>query len=166
LSGSIAIGNDFCKGAPRADRCDARTPSNQAEEYVMSRMHAPSAALVALLVCGTSGFAHEAAERLYHARHWLEKADRDYSGHRASAVTEVKAALKALGDNPDAHPTKIPEKPVHEKQWKSDDQLRHSRKLLLEVKDHLHEKHPGKHKDALEHIAKAVHEIDIALKVK
>ena len=118
------------------------------------------------LVCGSPGFAHEAAEKLYHARHWLEKADRDYNGHRGSAVAEVKAALGALGDNPDAHPTKIPAKPIHEKQWKSDDQLRHARTLLKEVETHLHDKHKSKHKDALEHIAKAVHEIDVALKQK
>lgn len=123
-----------------------------------------SAAVVGVLICAAPGFAGEVPEELYHAKHWLEKADRDYDGHRGKAVQEIRAALQHLGKDPNAHPTKIPTKPVHEKQWKSDDQLRHARKLLKEAETHLAGKGGGKHQDALANIAKAVEEIDIALR--
>jgi hypothetical protein len=130
----------------------------------MTRSQVLAAAVVGVLTCAAPAFAGEVSEELYHARHWLEKADRDYDGHRGRAVQEVRAALQRLGHDPNAHPTKIPAKPVHEKQWKSDDQLRHARKILKEAESHLAGKGGAKHQEAIAHIAKAVEEIDVALR--
>jgi hypothetical protein len=123
-----------------------------------------SAGLTGAMILAAPARAGEVSEDLYHAKHWLEKADRDYDGHRARAVEEVRHALQHLGHDPNAHPTKIPTKPVHEKQWKSDDQLRHARKLLKEAETHLSGKGGPKRQDALADIARAVGEIDVALK--
>jgi hypothetical protein len=130
----------------------------------MLRLSVLCAAVFGVLSAPALANAADTHEELYHAKHWLEKADHDYDGHRAKAVEEIRAALKKLGHDPNAHAAKAPAEPVHEKQWKSDDQLKHARKLLKEAEKRLAANSNEKHQEALGNVAKAVEEIDIALK--
>ena len=83
----------------------------------------------------------------------LEMADHDYNDHRAEAMKEVEAAGKELG-------IKIRgDGKGREKQGVSDEQLRIARGLLEEARGELHGK-------PLIHVDKAIHQINIALKVK
>ena len=83
----------------------------------------------------------------------LEMADHDYDGHRADAMKEVEAAGKELG-------IKIRgEGKGREKQGVSDEQLRIARGLLEEARGELHGK-------PLSHVDKAIHQINVALKIK
>jgi hypothetical protein len=96
-------------------------------------------------------------EELVHAFHLLQKADKDYAGHRGKAMGEVETAGKALGlelkgDLPD-----------RERQWKSDEQLIEAQRLLRDARDKLEAKDRDR---VAAHVDVAVKEIDAALKVK
>jgi hypothetical protein len=130
----------------------------------MPQLQVLIATLFGALLWSPACSAADTPEELYHAKHWLEKADRDYDGHRGKAIGEINNALKKLGHDPNAHPVKIPQKPIHEKQWKSDDQLKHARKLLKEAEKRIASKGDQKHQAALGDIAKAVEELDVALR--
>jgi hypothetical protein len=132
----------------------------------MMRTRMVSAAIIGALMWAAPSNAGEVSEELYHARDLLEKADRDYNGHRGKAAAEVRHALQHLGHDPNANQPKIAANPVHEKQSKSDEQLKHARELLKKVEAHLHEKKDPKHHAARESIGKAIEEIDVALKTK
>jgi hypothetical protein len=115
-----------------------------------------SAILVALTV-GLSAYAETPREEVVHAYHLLEKADRDYDGHRGIAMEQVRAAGKDIGLELNG------EIPDRERQWKSDKQLEEARRLLK----HAREKLEARDRDhAAEHLDKAIHELDIALKLK
>ena len=83
----------------------------------------------------------------------LEMADHDYNGHRADAMKQVEAAAKEMGINVRG------DGKGHERQGVSDEQLRAARGLLEEARVNL----KGK---TLAHVNKAIHQIDIALKIK
>ena len=81
----------------------------------------------------------------------------DYRGHRVKAQQQTQMAGKELGVqltvNPRPHPT----------QTNSDSLLREARSLLQQVQKSLATQNKPK---ALEHIAKAIAEIDLALAVR
>jgi hypothetical protein len=91
--------------------------------------------------------------KLRHAYWLLEQGDRDYKGHRAKAMLEIKKAGEIIGM--DLHGEGYGGE--HQK-W-SDERLREARQLLVDIVDkgHLHEH---------EHIWKAIKEIDKALEVR
>jgi len=91
--------------------------------------------------------------KLRHAYWLLEQGDRDYKGHRAKAMAEIKKAGEIIGL--DLHGEGYGGE--HQK-W-SDERLREARQLLVDIVDkgHLHEH---------EHIWKAIKEIDKALEVR
>jgi hypothetical protein len=96
-------------------------------------------------------------EELVHAFHLLQKADKDYAGHRGKAMGEVETAGKALGLELKGD---LPDK---ERQWKSDAQLIEARRLLVEARDKLEVRDRDR---VAAHADVAVKEIDEALKVK
>lgn len=122
------------------------------------------AAIIAVAVCLTVHAkaakvvkAEEPREKLAHAYRLLAHADHDYDGHRVKAMNEVEAAAKELGI---ALGGDLPE---HERQWKSDEHLRHARTLLREA--HAKLEHKDRRRVA-KHIKLAIEEIDTALKIK
>jgi hypothetical protein len=80
----------------------------------------------------------------------LEQSDRDYHGHKAKAVEEIKKAGDIIGM--DLHG----EGYGGEKQRWSDDRLREARSLLKEIAQD-----SGGHEH--EHLREAIHELDRAL---
>jgi hypothetical protein len=94
----------------------------------------------------------------------LNKADRDYKGHRAAAVADIHKAIHALGGEHKKH--KGPKKPTgggKEPQDVSDGQLKHAIKQLEGI-----EKQLGAHKGAAKakvDIKKAIHNLHTALKI-
>lgn len=96
-------------------------------------------------------------EQIAHAYRLLKHADHDYDGHRVKAMEQVEAAGKELGINLEG------DLPEQERQWKSDEHLRHARLLLHEAHRKLERKDRRR---VAEHINFAVKEIDSALKLK
>ena len=83
----------------------------------------------------------------------LAKADHDYKGHRVEAMKQIEAAAKLLatdlrGDGKG-----------HEKQGVSDEQLRAARGILEQARGAL----KGK---PLKHVDRAIHQINVALKIR
>ncbi len=95
----------------------------------------------------------EKREKLRHAYWLLEHADGDYAGHRVLAMEHIKKAGEIIGM--ELHGKDY----AHTDQFKSDERLRRARTLLHEVAVDS----GGKE---LEHIHKAVGEIDRSLDVK
>jgi hypothetical protein len=96
-------------------------------------------------------------EELVHSYHLLQKADRDYAGHKAKAMEAEAAAGHDLGLDlggalPDA-----------ERQWKSDQQLAEARRLAREARDKLEARDRER---AADHLDSAIKELDAALEVK
>jgi hypothetical protein len=91
--------------------------------------------------------------KLRHAYWLLEQSDRDYHGHRAKAIAEIKKAGDMMGL--DLHGEGYGGE--HQK-W-SDARLREAKQLLVDVLDKSHAREP-------EHIWKAVKEIDKSLETR
>jgi len=116
----------------------------------------------------------ELIQQLHRAHHLLAEANHDYDGHRARAAEEIHKAVKALEASMPHHkhkPLQSAVKParepaVREEQAKSDEQLREARKLLKVVEKELATSSGEHHQKALADVARAVEEIDIALKIK
>lgn len=114
----------------------------------------------------------EVVTGLHEAKLLLDTADRDYDGHRASAVGHVKSVIEDLtpllgnkkvvtaakktetGPSPSTTPGLT--------QAQSDAQLKQAREMIAELSGHI----PPKHGFSVEHVKKAIAELDIALKVK
>ena len=113
------------------------------------------AAAVCLMLGFTSKLAAGPAsgDLLIKAYSNLEMADHDYKGHRADAMREIEAAAKEIGINVRG------DGKGHERQGVSDEQLRIARGLLEEARGGL----KGK---PLNHVNKAISQIDVALKIK
>jgi hypothetical protein len=109
-------------------------------------------------------FAEQIAE-LHRAKLLLEKADRDYKGHRAEAVKEIGKAIHTL------HPGKA-HKHVgkveggNEPQSLSDAQLREAVKKLKVVEKQLTHSNAEAAAKANVFVAKAIKELEIALEIK
>jgi len=95
----------------------------------------------------------EKREKLRHAYWLLEHADGDYAGHRVLAMEHIKKAGEVIGM--ELHGKDY----AHTDQVKSDERLRRARTLLHEVAEDSGPKE-------VEHIRKAVVEIDRSLDVK
>jgi hypothetical protein len=91
--------------------------------------------------------------KLRHAYWLLEQSDRDYKGHRAKAMEEIRKASKFMGL--DLHGEGYGGE--HQK-W-SDERLREAKQLLVDIVDTHHE-----HEH--EHIWKAIQQIDKALELR
>jgi hypothetical protein len=94
----------------------------------------------------------------------LERADRDYKGHRAAAVKEITAAMHALAPHQKKHGKHLPG--GGEPQALSDAQLREAIAQLGKVATQLSGR-PGKRPaKAVGHIGAAVQELQVALTIK
>jgi hypothetical protein len=119
---------------------------------------APAAPVAADAVVQTSQlqrveWKEEKREKLRHAYWLMEHADGDYSGHRVAAMEHMKKLGEMLGI--ELHGKDY----AHTDQFKSDERLRRARALLHEIAEDSGPKE-------VEHIHKAVGEIDRALDVK
>ncbi len=94
-------------------------------------------------------------KKLRHAFWLLNESDRDYDGHKAKAIEEIKEAGRIMGID-----LKKGEGWGGEHQKWSDARLREARDLLIEVA----EKSGGPREH--EHLRKSIHEIDKALEVR
>jgi hypothetical protein len=109
------------------------------------------------LAFGVKAYAETPREEIAHAFHLLKKADRKYDGHRVKAMDQVEVAGKALGLDLGG------ELADKEKKWKSDEQMKEARRLLVEARDKLEKRD----KDLIaDHVEVAIKEIDEALKIK
>jgi hypothetical protein len=114
------------------------------------------AAAVLAVSFGLSAYAEPPRDEIAHAYRLLKLTDRDYAGHRAAAVDEVKAAGDDLGL--DLH-GKLSD---HDRQWKSDERLTEARRLLRDARDKLEDHDRDR---VAKHMDKAIKEIDSALAV-
>ena len=87
----------------------------------------------------------------------LATGDHDYNGHRAAAMTHVKAAADLLGLDlgGDAR--------ARQPQALSDDKMRESKAMILQVMDAAEVKDQKK---VVKHLEEAVHEINVSLGIK
>jgi hypothetical protein len=109
----------------------------------------------------------QAIDDLKEAHALLNKADRDYDGHRHQAAEEVHKAIEELGYHHKATPAAVPavtkgEPAVHEAQATSDTQLAKAKDILQGVLPKLKAKHPKAH----DNVKAAIAEIDKALAIK
>ncbi|HZV34523.1 MAG TPA: hypothetical protein VFB72_08080 [Verrucomicrobiae bacterium] len=104
-----------------------------------------------------SARAESPREEVVHAYRLLKAANHDYAGHRIAAMGELEKAGHEMGV--DIHG----DLPEHEHQWKSDQQLREARRLLIHARDHLER---ADHERIASHVEIAVREIDAALHVR
>jgi hypothetical protein len=113
------------------------------------------AAVVAMFSFGLRAYAETPRDELVHA-YWLVKtANKDYGGHRATALHAIENAGHNLGLELKGG---LPEK---ERQWKSDAQLEEAVRLLRDSRDKLEASDRQKTADHVEH---AIQELDKALK--
>jgi hypothetical protein len=157
----------------------------ETEEITMSPLRAVCAVLVvALLAVPASATPKpkppvynptlQLLTELHHAHRLLQEANHDYDGHRAKAAEELHKAIKTLEatvphHHHQAQPTAKPvvkEPAVHEPQAVSDAQLREARKVLKTVEAQLASSTELHHQKALVDVAKAIEQIDIALKIR
>ena len=150
------------------------------------------AAVLAGLVCpaaGQSGPKAAAAKEqeavtLKNAYVLMAIADHDYDGHRVKAMHEVEEAIKRIDhtlmkDGGKGNQVVVTEDEIatakaafkakhegkhHEGQGHSDVELREARELLVKVHETLgaSKKHPKAH----DHVAKAIKDLDVALKIR
>src|SRR5262249_47877629 len=113
-------------------------------------------------------------QEMHQAHHLLHEANHDYDGHRAKAAEELHKAIKALHatlphHHQKAHPLPtlaVKQPAVHEDQAKSDAQLRDARKILKVVELQLAASTELHHQKAAADVAKAIEQIDVALKIR
>jgi hypothetical protein len=94
----------------------------------------------------------------------LERADRDYKGHRAAAVKAIGAAIHTL--HPGKHHKHPKVKGGNETQALSDAQLREAVKGLTEVEKQLASVRGEVAAKAAVEVAKAIKQLEIALEVR
>jgi hypothetical protein len=116
--------------------------------------YAAVAAAALTLTSGLKVYAETPREELVHAFLLMKKANQDYDGHRGKAMHEVELAAKALDLNIGG------DAPERERQWKSDEQLREARRLLVEARDKLEMRDRDR---VAARVEAAVKEIDLAL---
>ncbi len=140
----------------------------------VSRFAVALAALAGtLLLAGTAAAAGKKTEspflaqvkELHEIKLLLERADRDYKGHRAEAVEQITHAIRALeAGHKHHHGKKV--KGGGEPQALSDAQLRESIKTLNAVLAQLSTASgPAATKGAV-HVTSAIKELEIALKIR
>ena len=121
-------------------------------------LYLPIVFLVAALSFGLCAYAAETPrEELVHAFRLLKRANHDYAGHRAKAMEHVEAAGRALGLELGGDLAE------HERQWKSDAQLKEARRLLRHCRAKLEERDRTR---VAARVNKAIEEINLALQVK
>jgi hypothetical protein len=145
------------------------------------RLAIAAAALVAGLLLAGPAFAKAKPPSPYAAqikelrevRTLLQKADRDYKGHRAAAVKELTAAVHALHPNKKAHAGKGAKgakgaKGIKrgEPQALSDAQLKDSIKALNTVVAQLKAAPGSPATKAAAHVTTAIKELEVALTIK
>lgn len=96
-------------------------------------------------------------EELVHAYILLKMANHNYAGHRVLAMKELEIAGHDLGLDLRGHGSK------HEQQLKSDELLAEAGRILHYTRDRL-DAHDRER--AADHVDRAMHEIDLALRVK
>jgi hypothetical protein len=94
----------------------------------------------------------------------LERADRDYKGHRAEAVKQISEAIHALSAGKKHNGKGV--KGGNEPQALSDAQLRESIAALAKVQTQLVATGGAPAVLASEHIARAIKQLEIALTIK
>jgi hypothetical protein len=99
--------------------------------------------------------------------HLLTKADRDYKGHRAAAVKQIKHAIEQLRKEAHLHGHKIPNAyKGPEPQPVSDAQLKKAQGQLNSILGELNRLKATKHREkAAEHITSAIGELKTALTI-
>jgi hypothetical protein len=110
---------------------------------------------------------HEVIKELHAAHKLLVEADHDYDGHRAAAAEAVHKAIKEIEGK---HHAKKPhtgapvakQPKIHEAQSNSDVPMKQALSILQGVQGEVSAKHPK----AVEHVSKAIGEINTALKLK
>jgi hypothetical protein len=112
-----------------------------------------------------SPFAAQIKE-LHQVKVLLEKADRDYDGHRAEAVKDITAAIHALEMGHKHHHHGKGAHGGGEKQRLSDAQLRESIKVLNAVLTQLKGESGEPAAKASADIVKAIKQLEIALTIK
>jgi hypothetical protein len=139
-----------------------------------SRLAVITAALGAsLLLAGSAPAAPKKApspfaaqiKELHEVKVLLERADRDYKGHRAAAVKQITAAIHALRPAHKHHHSKGV-KGGGEPQALSDAQLQDSIKALKAVAAQLGGVPGAPATSAAAHVANAVKELEVALTIK
>lgn len=113
--------------------------------------------MVMALSFGAIAHAETPREEITHAYILLAHADADYAGHKGNAMHELSAAGKKLGLKLEG------EALVGERQWKSDQKLVEARRLLKDAREKLES---ADRTSAADRVDTAIHELDIALKVK
>ena len=114
-------------------------------------------AIALALSFGAMAHAETPREEIVHAYVLLSHADADYAGHKGNAMHEISAAGKKLNLKLEGGGLAI------EQQWKSDAKLAEARRLLKDARGKLAAEDRDRAADRLD---TAIHELDIALKVK
>ncbi len=141
----------------------------------LHRFAVPTAAIVAAFLIAGPAFAKAKPPSPYAAqikelrqiRALLQKADRDYKGHRAAAVKEITAAVHALHPSHKAHKGKgVKGAKGGEPQALSDAQLKDSIKALNAVLAQLNTAPNAPATKAAAHVTNAIKELEVALTIK
>ena len=114
-------------------------------------------AIVLALSFGAIAHAETPREEITHAYILLAHADADYDGHKGNAMHELSAAGKKLGLKLEGAAVE------NERQWKSDQKLKEARRLLKDAREKLES---ADRTSAADRVDTAIHELDIALKIK
>lgn len=115
------------------------------------------AAFAVALSFGIRAYAEPPRDEVAHAYVLLKLAKHDYGGHKAEALKQLELAGRALGLDLHGGPS------AHERQMKSDElvseaaQFAHDAEEKLEARDR---------RRVADHLERAVHEIDAALRKK
>jgi hypothetical protein len=96
-------------------------------------------------------------DELAHAYVLLKLANHNYGGHKGAAIKELEAAGHELGLDLKARGSE------HERQMKSDELLAEAGRILHETRDRL-DAHDRER--AAAHVNEAIHQVDMALRVK
>ena len=120
-----------------------------------SRVWMACIAFVAVLM--VKAYAETPREELAHAYTLLKFANQDYGGHRGNAMNEIQRAGKPLGLRLKGDGWE------HERQRKSDEQVAEAGRLVKDARDKLEARDRER---VVEHLDKALKEIDAALRVK
>jgi hypothetical protein len=110
-----------------------------------------------VLSFGIRAYADAPRDELAHSYALLKIAKSDYKGHRAAALRELEAAAHDLGIDLNGHGS------ADERQFKSDQLLAESSRMLREARDKME---AADRQRVAAHLDKAVQELDEALKVK
>jgi hypothetical protein len=116
-----------------------------------------AAVLTALILSFTTNAQARPADLMIDAYANLVNANHDYEGHRVNAMKHIEAAAKDLGI--DLHGSAR----VHQRQGESDAQMRDAKHMLEDARTEFAERDRRRIES---HLTEAIHEINLALKIK